>query len=78
MAAILRDLALTWAGYQLIALDNFTTGHRNLVRWGPLVEAVIREAGAVMRSGLVTAAQTEPFRKELAVAVGPAAGFLRP
>jgi hypothetical protein len=48
------------------------------VRWGPLVEAVIREAGAVLRSGLVTAAQTEPFRKELAVTVDRAAGILRP
>jgi len=38
---------LARAEYQPITLDNFTTGHRNFVRSGPLVEADIRDAVTV-------------------------------
>lgn len=51
--------ALARAGYQPITLDNLTTGHRDFVRWGPLVERDIRDAAAVedaCRSHAVVAA----------------------
>jgi UDP-glucose 4-epimerase/UDP-arabinose 4-epimerase len=38
---------LAQAGYLPIVLDNLSTGHRSFVQWGPLVEADIRESGAV-------------------------------
>lgn len=39
--------ALRAAGFVPVVLDNLSTGHRSFVRWGPLVHADIRDAGAV-------------------------------
>jgi UDP-glucose 4-epimerase/UDP-arabinose 4-epimerase len=39
--------ALSQAGYRPIVFDNLSTGHRNFVRWGPLVQADIADSGAV-------------------------------
>jgi UDP-glucose-4-epimerase GalE len=39
--------ALAAAGYRPIAFDNLSIGHRDFVRWGPLVEGDIRDAAAV-------------------------------
>jgi UDP-glucose-4-epimerase GalE len=39
--------ALAKAGYQPVALDNLRTGHADAVKWGPLVQADIRDEGAV-------------------------------
>jgi UDP-arabinose 4-epimerase len=39
--------ALAAAGHQAIVFDNLTLGHREFVRWGPLVEGDIRDAAAV-------------------------------
>jgi UDP-glucose 4-epimerase/UDP-arabinose 4-epimerase len=39
--------ALSQAGYRPVVFDNFSTGHRDFVRWGPLVEADIADPGAV-------------------------------
>ncbi len=35
--------ALATAGYSPICLDDLSTGHRELVKWGPLVECDLRE-----------------------------------
>jgi len=39
--------ALAGAGYRPVTYDNFVTGHREAVRWGPLVEADLGDAGAL-------------------------------
>jgi UDP-arabinose 4-epimerase len=39
--------ALAGAGYNPIAFDNLSVGHREFVRWGPLIEADIGQAAAV-------------------------------
>jgi UDP-glucose 4-epimerase/UDP-arabinose 4-epimerase len=39
--------ALSQAGYAPVVFDNFSTGHRAFVRWGPLVTGDIRDAAAV-------------------------------
>ena len=39
--------ALSRAGHHGVVLDNLHFGHRDLVRWGPLVEADIRDAQAL-------------------------------
>lgn len=39
--------ALQGAGYQPVTLDNFTTGRRDFVRFGPLVEASVSDPDAV-------------------------------
>ena len=39
--------ALARAGFLPVVLDNLTTGHRDFVRWGPLVEADIRDSATV-------------------------------
>ncbi len=39
--------ALNRAGYTLVTLDNLSTGHADFVKWGPLVEADIRDTEAV-------------------------------
>lgn len=39
--------ALSAAGFNPIVLDNFSTGHRNFVKFGPLVEASIADSAAV-------------------------------
>jgi UDP-arabinose 4-epimerase len=39
--------ALALAGYRPITFDNLATGRRDFVRWGPLVEADIRDVTAV-------------------------------
>ena len=39
--------ALKAAGYLPVTLDNLATGYRGAVKWGPFVEADIREAGVV-------------------------------
>ncbi len=40
--------ALAAAGFAPIVLDNLSTGHRNFVRWGPLVEGDIADTAAVL------------------------------
>jgi UDP-arabinose 4-epimerase len=42
--------ALARAGFLPVTLDNLSVGHRNFVRWGPLVEADIRDAGTVEKA----------------------------
>jgi UDP-glucose 4-epimerase/UDP-arabinose 4-epimerase len=42
--------ALAGAGYLPIAFDNLSVGHRNFVRWGPLIEADIGETAAVIEA----------------------------
>lgn len=39
--------ALDAAGYLPVTLDNFCTGRRDFVRWGPVVEASVSDAAAV-------------------------------
>ena len=39
--------ALAAAGYTPVVFDNLCLGHRDFVRWGPLVEGDIRDAAAV-------------------------------
>lgn len=39
--------ALQAAGYRPVVFDNLSTGHRDLVRWGPLVEGDVRDTAAV-------------------------------
>ncbi|MFD2140752.1 UDP-glucose 4-epimerase GalE [Ancylobacter oerskovii] len=39
--------ALALAGFLPVTYDNLSTGHRDFVRWGPLVEGDIRDAAAV-------------------------------
>src|SRR5689334_5475352 len=39
--------ALAAAAYVPVTVDNLCLGHRNFVRWGPLVEVDIRDVGAV-------------------------------
>lgn len=39
--------ALAAAGFRPVVFDNFTTGHRDFVRWGPAVEGDIRDTAAV-------------------------------
>ena len=40
--------ALASAGYRPVTIDNLCLGHREFVRWGPLVEADIRNVHAVV------------------------------
>jgi len=44
--------ALHAAGFLPVAYDNLSTGHRGLVRWGPLVEADLFERDALARTFL--------------------------
>lgn len=39
--------ALAAAGYQPVVFDNLSTGHRDFVKWGPLIEGDIRDTEAV-------------------------------
>ena len=39
--------ALAEAGFEVVALDNLVNGHRQFVKWGPLVEADIRDKTAL-------------------------------
>ena len=39
--------ALARAGYQPVTLDNLTGGHRDFVRWGPLVVGDVRDQSSV-------------------------------
>jgi UDP-arabinose 4-epimerase len=39
--------ALFEAGFNPVCYDNFSTGHREFVKWGPLVEGDIRDHGRV-------------------------------
>ena len=39
--------ALRLAGYTPVVFDNFCTGHKSFVRWGPLVEGDIKDTEAV-------------------------------
>lgn len=41
--------ALARAGYEPVVLDNFGTGHRSAVRWGPLVEGDLQDAGLISK-----------------------------
>ena len=42
--------ALAAAGYHPVTLDNLTLGHRWAVKWGPLIEADLLDAEAVLRA----------------------------
>src|SRR5437879_2741055 len=42
--------ALARAGYQPVAFDNLSTGHRWAVQWGPLVEGDIADRNLVRRT----------------------------
>lgn len=42
--------ALARAGFRPVALDNISTGHREFVRWGPLVEADLKDTEAVAQA----------------------------
>jgi UDP-arabinose 4-epimerase len=42
--------ALSRAGYRPIVIDNLSTGHESFVRWGPLVQADIRDTNAVVHA----------------------------
>jgi UDP-arabinose 4-epimerase len=39
--------ALASTGFEPVTFDNLSTGHRDFVRWGPLVEGDIRNTAAV-------------------------------
>src|SRR6516162_2095777 len=39
--------ALARAGFLPVVLDNLSTGHRDFVRWGPLVQAGLRDTAAI-------------------------------
>lgn len=38
------------AGHQPVVLDNLSTGHRELVKWGPLVHADLRDSAQVLKA----------------------------
>jgi UDP-glucose-4-epimerase GalE len=42
--------ALALAGYNPVAFDNLSTGHKRFVRWGPLVQGDIKDQGAVLNA----------------------------
>ena len=42
--------ALKAAGYLPVVLDNFVTGHRGFVQFGPLVEACVSDREAVKKA----------------------------
>ena len=39
--------AVARAGHEPVVFDNLSTGHRELVRWGPLVVGDVADRGAV-------------------------------
>ncbi len=39
---------LASAGYLPVTYDNLSTGHREFVKWGPLVEGDIRDRGKLV------------------------------
>src|SRR5688572_8752540 len=41
--------ALSAAGHECVVYDNLSTGHRELVRWGPLIEGDVRDASQLSR-----------------------------
>ena len=41
--------ALTEAGHECVVYDDLSTGHRELVKWGPLIEGDIRDADALAK-----------------------------
>lgn len=50
--------ALAAAGYVPVTFDNLSTGHRDFVKWGPLIEGEIADTGALrqaMRSHQISA-----------------------
>lgn len=42
--------ALAQAGFKAVVFDNLSEGYRDFVRWGPLIEADILDASAVMKA----------------------------
>ena len=40
--------ALRRAGYTPVVFDNLSTGHRDFVRWGPLIVGDIRDRNALL------------------------------
>lgn len=42
--------ALAQAGHACLTYDNLSTGYRDFVRWGPLIEGDIRDGGALDRA----------------------------
>ena len=41
--------ALARAGYEPVVLDDFCTGHRSAVQWGPLVEGSLADAELISK-----------------------------
>ena len=42
--------ALAAAGWTPVTFDNLSTGHRELVRWGPFVQGDLADAALVART----------------------------
>ncbi|MEM3433167.1 MAG: NAD-dependent epimerase/dehydratase family protein [Candidatus Methanomethyliaceae archaeon] len=42
--------ALARAGFEPVAFDNLSTGHRWAVKWGPLVEADLADRDAILNA----------------------------
>jgi UDP-arabinose 4-epimerase len=42
--------ALAIAGYYPVVFDSLENGHRDMVKWGPLIEGDLRDAGAIERA----------------------------
>lgn len=61
--------ALFEAGYNPVCFDNFSTGHRKFVQWGPLVTGDVRDVEA-----LVQALQTYNFVAVLHLAAASSVG----
>jgi UDP-glucose-4-epimerase GalE len=41
---------LARSGFEPVVLDNFSTGHRHAVKWGPVIEGDLADAGLVRRA----------------------------
>jgi UDP-glucose-4-epimerase GalE len=59
--------ALAEAGFEPVVFDNFSTGHREAVRWGSVIEGDVRDAAALSRA--VTTARAEAVMHFAALAL---------
>jgi UDP-glucose-4-epimerase GalE len=59
--------ALAEAGFEPIVFDNFSTGHREAVRWGPIIQGDMRDAAALRKA--VTSARAEAVMHFAALAL---------
>src|SRR5437870_10964087 len=60
--------ALAGAGYRPVVYDNLSRGHREAVRWGPLVEGDLHDRDrlvAALRTHRVGAVRSEEHTSEL-------------